>query len=188
MMATGADETGRTMRPRPAVVRSLGRVRESDPGRPVTIAPMQTGTIIFLRHGQAEDDDGSGDAARPLTPRGVAQGELAGVAIARLGLEPETCLTSPRVRAFDTAVAACSPLGLDPVVEEALGAGSFRADELAAGFRSVLLVGHEPTFSDEVGRLTGGSVKMRKGGLAVVKGSRLQLLAGPDLLGLAASG
>lgn len=149
---------------------------------------MSTGTIIFLRHGQAEDDDGRGDAARPLTAKGLAQSELAGVAIERLGLTPEACLTSPRIRAFDTAVGACGSLGLDPVVEEALGTGAFRADELAAGFRSVLLVGHEPTFSGEIGRLTGGSVKMRKGGLAVVRGSRLELLAGPDLLRLAASG
>jgi len=145
-------------------------------------------TIIFLRHGQAEDDDGGGDAARPLTSKGLAQGERAGMAIEKLGLAPDLCLTSPKARARDTARAACEALGLEPVIEERLGTGGFRADELAAGTGMVLLVGHEPTFSGEVGRLTGGSVRIRKGGIAVVKGPCLELLAGPDLLRLAASG
>ena len=140
-------------------------------------------TIIFLRHGQAEADDGNGDAARPLTPKGIRQAEAAGRALERLGLVPDLCLTSPRVRAAETARLACLELGLEPVVEPSLGQGGFRADVIAAAGEVVLLVGHEPTFSAEVGRLTGGSVRMRKGGLAVVRGSRLELLAGPDLLG-----
>lgn len=144
------------------------------------------GRIIFLRHGQAEDDDGAGDAARPLTAKGVEQAELAGRALARLDLVPDLCLTSPRVRAAETARLACAELGLDPVVESALGDGDFQAEALAGDIGTVLLVGHEPTFSSEVARLTGGSVRMRKGGLAVVAGMRLELLAGPDLLRLAA--
>ena len=141
--------------------------------------------IIFLRHGQAEDDDGNGDAARPLTRKGERQADAAGRALDRLGLVPDLCLTSPRVRALETARAACRHLGLDPVVEPALGQGGFRADVLAAGGKVVLLVGHEPTFSAEVGRLTGGSVRMKKGGIAVVRNSRLEMLAGPGLLELA---
>lgn len=139
-------------------------------------------TIIFLRHGQAEDDDGSGDAARELTPKGVLQSERAGIALRELGLVPDLCLASPRVRALETARIACREMGLEPVVEPSLGSAGFRADELVAGVGTVLLVGHEPTFSGEVGRLTGGSVRMRKGGVAVVRESRLELLAGPDVL------
>ena len=141
-------------------------------------------TIIFLRHGQAEDDGGSGDAARPLTSKGATQAEAAGRTLRRLGLVPDLCLTSPKVRAFETARLACQELDLEPVVETVLGEGGFRADVLASGGEAVLLVGHEPTLSSEIGRLTGGSVRVRKGGLAVIRGSRLELLAGPDLLGL----
>jgi len=141
-------------------------------------------TIIFLRHGQAEGDDGSGDAARPLTSKGEAQAEAAGRTLRGLGLVPDLCLTSPKVRAFETARLACQELDLEPVVEPALGEVGFRADALASGGEAVLLVGHEPTFSSEIGRLTGGSVRVRKGALAIVRGSRLELLAGPDLLGL----
>ena len=140
------------------------------------------GTIVFLRHGQAADDDGTGDASRPLTVKGERQADAAGRALARLGPVPDLCLTSPRLRALDTARAACRHLGLEPVVEPTLGQAGFRADVLAAAADVVLLVGHEPTFSAEVGRLTGGSIRMRKGGIAIVRGSRLELLAGPDLL------
>ncbi len=142
-------------------------------------------TIIFLRHGQAEDDDGSGDAARPLTGKGVRQAEVAGRALRSLGLIPDLCLSSPRTRAIETARGACKTLGLEPVIDEGLGVGEFDAKGLAAGQGCVLLVGHEPSFSAEVARLTGGSVRVRKGGIAVVRGSGLEMLAGPDLLALA---
>lgn len=143
------------------------------------------GTIVFLRHGQAEDDDGNGDAARPLTRTGEHQADAAGRTLARLDLFPDLCLSSPRVRALETARIACRHLAIEPVVEPALGRGGFRAEVLAAAGEIVLLVGHEPTFSAEVGRLTGGSIRIRKGGIAVIRGSRLEMLAGPGLLGLA---
>ena len=52
----------------------------------------------------------------------------------------------------------------------------------------MLLVGHEPDFSDEVARLTGGRVKMKKGGLAIVEGSTLLALLRPDELAAIAAG
>lgn len=158
-----------------------GVPRRTDPP-PLRSSAIPMETIIFLRHGQAEDDDGSGDAARPLTEKGVRQAEAAGRALRSLGLIPDLCLSSPRVRAIETAREACLALDLEPVIDQGLGTGEFRADELAAGLGTVLLVGHEPSFSTEVGRLTGGSVRIRKGGIALVKDSRLELLAGPDLL------
>jgi phosphohistidine phosphatase len=142
-------------------------------------------TIILLRHGDAEPDSGSGDAARPLTDRGREQAAAAGRALAELGLIPEACLTSPKKRALQTAELACEGLGLTPVVEEALAGPDHRAEVLASGWASVLLVGHEPMMSAETSRLTGANVKFRKGGLAVIIGTRLNLLAGSDLIGLA---
>ncbi|HEY8769539.1 MAG TPA: phosphoglycerate mutase family protein, partial [Thermoleophilaceae bacterium] len=65
--------------------------------------------IWLLRHGDAED--GSPDAQRPLTDKGRAQANTAGSALAALGVELEACLTSPRLRAADTASLACEPLG-----------------------------------------------------------------------------
>ena len=54
--------------------------------------------------------------------------------------------------------------------------------DLAAGRGDVLLVGHEPDFSMEVGRLTGAKVAMKKGGIAVVDGSTLVALLRPKEL------
>lgn len=141
--------------------------------------------IILLRHGDAEPDTGSGDAARPLTDRGREQAAAAGRVLAELDLIPEACLTSPKKRALQTAELACGSLGLTPVVEEALAGPDHRVEVLASEWASVLLVGHEPMMSAQTARLTGASVKFRKGGLAVIIGSRLNLLAGSDLIGLA---
>ncbi len=143
--------------------------------------------IYLLRHGDAEDGGGSDDARR-LTPKGERQAEVAGRALALLGERIDACLTSPRVRAVDTAGLACAALGVEPEVSEELRGGPFDSTSLAAGRGSVLLVGHEPDLSGEVARLTGAGVKMKKGGLAIVDGSTLLALLRPGDLAAAAAG
>lgn len=135
----------------------------------------------MLRHGDAED--GSPDAARPLTPKGEGQAQAAGAALSRLGVSLDACVTSPRVRAADTARLACEALGVEPGEDERLSGGSFDPLELAEGLgEEVMLVGHEPDFSEAVRALTGGRVKMKKGGLAAIDRGELRLLLGPDEL------
>jgi phosphohistidine phosphatase len=134
--------------------------------------------IYLLRHGEAEDGHGD-DAARRLTEKGERQARNAGLALRELGVGIDACLASPKVRAFDTAQLACEALGVDVEVTEALRGGAFDALDLAAGRGEVLLVGHEPGFSAEVGRLTGAKVAMKKGGIAVVDGSTLVALLRP---------
>lgn len=144
--------------------------------------------IYLLRHGEAEDghDD---DAARRLTAKGERQARAAGWALARLGTEIETCLASPKVRAHDTARLACEALGIEVEAAAALRGGPFDALDLATGRGEMLLVGHEPDFSAEVGRLTGANVKLEKGGIAVVDGSTLAALWRPkELRRIAAPG
>lgn len=141
--------------------------------------------IYLLRHGDAEDGNGD-DAARRLTAKGERQARAAGRALAARGAAIDACLTSPRVRAAETARLACAALGLEPEVTAALAGGPFDSLALAAGRGDVLLVGHEPDFSGEVARLTGGRAKMRKGGLAIVDGSTLVALLAPgDLAAIA---
>ena len=141
--------------------------------------------IYLLRHGDAEDGNGD-DAARRLTAKGERQAEAAGRALATWGAEIDTCLTSPKVRAADTARLACQALGLEPEITEELRGGPFDSPGLAAGRGDILLVGHEPDFSSEVARLTGARVKLRKGGLATVDGSTLVALLRPkDLAAIA---
>lgn len=137
--------------------------------------------IYLLRHGEAEDGDGD-DAARRLTEKGKRQARAAGLALRELDTEIEACLSSPKARAYETARLACDALGVDVEVTEALRGGRFDALDLAAGRGNVLLVGHEPNFSAEVGRLTGANVEMKKGGIAVVEGARLVALLRPKEL------
>lgn len=133
--------------------------------------------IWFLRHGDAED--GSDDFARKLTEKGRRQSADAGAALDALGVELDVCLTSPRVRARETAEHACEHLGVEIVVEERLQGGQFDPLELAAGLDDVLLVGHEPDLSDAVAQLTGARVDMKKGGLAGVEDGDLRVLLRP---------
>ena len=110
----------------------------------------------------------------------------AGRALVTLGAEIDACLASPRVRAAATARLACEPLGIEAEAAAELHGGDFDALALAAGRGDVLLVGHEPDLSNEVARLTGARVKMRKGGLAIVDDSTLVALLRPtDLAALA---
>ncbi|MGN6275336.1 MAG: SixA phosphatase family protein [Solirubrobacterales bacterium] len=144
--------------------------------------------LYFLRHGDAEEDHGESDAARRLTPKGERQARAAGQALAAMGAGIDICLTSPKVRAADTARLACEALQLEPGTANELRGGPFDSLCLAAGHGDVLLVGHEPDFSSEVARLTGANVKLRKGGLAIVDGSILTALLRPrDLAALAES-
>lgn len=77
---------------------------------------------------------------------------------------------------------------MEPEAATELRGGGFDALTLAAGRGDVLLVGHEPDFSDEVARLTGAKVKLRKGGLAIADGGTLVALLRPrDLAAIAAS-
>jgi phosphohistidine phosphatase len=137
--------------------------------------------IYLLRHGDAEDGNGD-DAARRLTAKGERQARDAGLALAALEVGIEACLASPKIRALETARIACEALGVEVEMTEALRGGRFDALDLTAGRGDVLLVGHEPEFSQEVGRLTGAKVAMKKGGIAAVDGSTLVALWRPKEL------
>jgi phosphohistidine phosphatase len=134
--------------------------------------------IWLLRHGDAED--GSPDSERPLTEKGRDQARWAGAALKAIGAEIDACLTSPKVRATETARLVCEPLGVEPELEPKLAGGPFDAEALAAGLGDdVLLVGHDPDFSMAVHSLTGAQVRMKKGGLAGIEKGELIVLMRP---------
>jgi phosphohistidine phosphatase len=135
--------------------------------------------LWLLRHGDAAQ--GSPDAERPLTKKGERQSRNAGQALAALGVKIDACLTSPKVRAADTARLACEPFGIEPQMEPKLAGGPFDAEALAAGLGdNVLLVGHDPDFSMAVHDLTGAQTRMKKGGLAGVEKGEIRVLLRPD--------
>jgi phosphohistidine phosphatase len=136
--------------------------------------------LWLLRHADAEPHGTRPDFERRLTPRGERQARVAGVALARMGVECEIVLTSPRVRALRTAELAAEAWGEQwrgkVEVHEPLSAGFDAQQALAAlaelevvqGGR-LLVVGHEPDLSNVVAELTGARIDLKKGGLVVVR-------------------
>ena len=130
--------------------------------------------LWLLRHGEAVPHESKPDADRELTARGERQAIAAGEGLARLGAEFSACYTSPKVRARDTARLACRALNIEPAEEESLADGFDREDAHELLLRHgadarVLVVGHEPSFSQVVHDLTGGRVDFKKGAVVAVR-------------------
>ena len=133
--------------------------------------------IYFLRHGIAvEPEDWKGnDYDRPLTSDGRERMEQEAKAIRKLDLDLDAILTSPLVRAKDTAAIVADALKLTVTEDERLG-GDFDVAALEAILQdhaeatALMLVGHEPSFGAVVGRLIGEArLELKKGGLACVE-------------------
>ena len=136
--------------------------------------------LWLLRHAEAED--GLPDDERPLTERGAIQADAVGRALAVLGVHLDACLSSPKLRAVQTAERTCEPLGVPVTIEPALSGEPFDVRELTAGLGDVLLVGHDPSFSLLLHDLTGSQARMKKGGLAAISKGELVTLMRPSEL------
>ena len=136
--------------------------------------------LWLLRHGEAEAHDARSDDERRLTERGEDQSRSAGRALAALEVVFQAVYTSPKVRARDTAKLACEALGCEPMDHAPLREG-FTADdalELLHAHERILVVGHEPDFSQVVHDLTGAQIDLKKGGIAGIRidGARGELI------------
>jgi phosphohistidine phosphatase len=134
--------------------------------------------LYFLRHadaGSRETWKGS-DASRPLSAEGAARMEREAAALFLLHPTVDLVLTSPLVRARQTAEIAARGLHIpDALQEEERLSPGFGTVELSLilherrGLRGLLLVGHEPDFSRVISAcIGGGAVECKKGGLARV--------------------
>ncbi len=134
--------------------------------------------LYFLRHGLAGDrDEWTGDDfERPLTEEGKERMVREAATIARLGLNLDLILTSPLVRAYQTAEIIAQELNLmDKLVKDERLGLDFGLEKLALLLQTypaaaaLMLVGHEPSFSETIGDLIGGgNVECKKGSLARV--------------------
>jgi phosphohistidine phosphatase len=130
--------------------------------------------VSFLRHADAGDPDAwSGpEDERPLSAEGRGQSERLGRHLASIGFKVDALLTSPRVRATETATIVGDLLGVRPHVDQRLAEGVTLAvvEEILAErgrLGSALLVGHDPDLSDLVSELCGANgLSLRKGALA----------------------
>jgi phosphohistidine phosphatase len=126
------------------------------------------------------------DGLRPLTDEGERAMLRRAPAIAHLCPAPGAIVTSPLLRARRTAEIVAEALGMaERLIEDDRLAHGFDIRDLAAILKSltpideVMLVGHEPEFSAAISELIGGgTVKLRKGGLACVDVSNAHRLDG----------
>jgi phosphohistidine phosphatase len=144
--------------------------------------------LYILRHGIAVERGAPGysnDADRPLTPKGERKLWQAAEAMEALGLSFDVILTSPFVRARQTADVIAEAFNARKWVEttDSLApSGSTKAlidriNRLKPPPEDVLLVGHEPYLSELISLLVTGASKMslalKKGGLCKLEVARL---------------
>jgi len=154
--------------------------------------------LHLLRHAHAGDPEAwhGPEAMRPLSEKGQAQAERLGSFLADIAFKTDAVITSPKLRAAQTAEVIAGHLGV-VVNEDDRLAGSLDLDTLEALLSRAenpdrpVLVGHDPDFSELLALLCdAGNVPMRKGALAKIEvdrplragGGTLRWLIPPDAL------
>ena len=129
-----------------------------------------------MRHAKSDwDADYDTDHQRPLNTRGVRSSRLIGRLVAGMDLVPELVISSTALRAVATtenAVAAGHWESRIEFEDGFYGAGPEVVLDLAsraAGVERLMLVGHQPTWSMLVLRLTGGAADMKTATVAVIE-------------------
>jgi phosphohistidine phosphatase len=135
--------------------------------------------VILVRHAEAGTRDPNSwpnDEERPLTPEGRKKQTAAARAMKKMEIEFDFLVTSPLVRARQTAEILAAAYGWkeEPQVAETLGPACTAATlvKLLAKFppdAQVCLVGHEPSLSGAAAALTGRSgdarIELKKSGV-----------------------
>lgn len=138
--------------------------------------------VYLMRHadaGEADPRRWPDDRQRPLSEAGHRDHAAVAAALRRMGVQFDRLLTSPLVRARQTAQITAAAYGGAPAPEQtpALGERASLPNLLAAlaqlpADASVACVGHEPFLSGAVGALVSrdGSarIEMRKSGMAAL--------------------
>ena len=154
--------------------------------------------LYLLRHAHAGDPvawEGPDDQ-RPLSEKGEKQADRLGRFLAGIGFRADAVISSPKVRAAQTARIVAGHLELQVRTDERL-AGALGPVALEAVLRDAggperpVVVGHDPDFTELVALLCDAArVPMRKGALARIDiagrlgpgAGTLRWLVPPDLL------
>ena len=131
--------------------------------------------VHLLRHAHAGDafEWIGDDDLRPLTKKGRRQCERLGAFLEAHGVRPDVIVSSPLVRAQQTAEIVAATLGMTVRTDARLGSGFGKSelwsllDELGA--REPMFVGHDPDFSSLLCYLIDAAgISMKKATLATV--------------------
>ena len=142
--------------------------------------------LYLIRHGIAvdrEDPDCPPDTERPLTPKGMKRSHAAALGLRALDVKPNAVLTSPWLRAVQTAEIFCETIGYSSkkiIRTDALKGTSAPSDLLrelqSIKAKAVLCFGHEPHLHLVIGHVLHTSAKiteLKKAGLALLELERL---------------
>lgn len=132
--------------------------------------------LYLLRHGKSDWEGNARDEDRELTARGRRSAKAVGSFLTRVGSVPDMAVTSPAVRARTTLELAVEA-GRWPSPIRVAGELYRRGPEAVLTLvraedpstESLLLVGHEPTWSTVVETLTGATVRFPTAALARVE-------------------
>lgn len=130
--------------------------------------------LYFLRHGEADWPNWKKpDDERPLTDFGKKEMRDVAKVLDRLKVRPDLIVTSPLPRASQTAEIAADYLK-GKLREDELLAKGFGIDELEIVLKRhrakrLMLVGHEPDFTEVISALTGASLRLSKAGVALIE-------------------
>ena len=127
--------------------------------------------LYLLRHGKADWPDwDKPDDERPLTKDGKREMRSIAQFLREVNVAPGLILSSPLPRAYHTAEIVANTLGIElreePSLQKGFTAAKARTLIKRATGSDIMLVGHEPDFSGIIRALTGGIVKLGKGGVA----------------------
>ncbi|RTZ93905.1 MAG: histidine phosphatase family protein [Candidatus Neomarinimicrobiota bacterium] len=123
--------------------------------------------LFLTRHAKSSwSNPGLADIDRPLNERGKKAAPFMGKLIVDKGEKPELLISSPANRALSTAKAFGEVMGLvenDIIVNRAIySAGAQQLLELVQNqddlHKSIMLFGHNPTFTSFVNMLTGSNI------------------------------
>ncbi len=137
--------------------------------------------IYLLRHGDAVENPSLRDAERPLTDLGVQQAAFAARFLKADGVKIEVILTSPLLRARQTASIIQDAMKIEAVrTSEHLSPSSDHRQLFQTmneqNVESILLVGHEPHLSTAISLLIVGGrdakIEIKKASLACVETQR----------------
>lgn len=145
--------------------------------------------LYLVRHAHAGNSvrwDGPDDL-RPLTAKGRSQAERLGLILAGVALQPDLLLSSPKVRALQTAEILAEAINTTARVDERLGIGLSVGDlaaiiDEAGPITRLLLVGHDPDFSDISTDLVGAPISVRKGALVRIDLDARRISPGSGML------
>src|SRR5437867_13407681 len=148
--------------------------------------------IYLIRHGLAEErgDSWPDDAKRPLSDEGISRMRKSVRGLSRLGVTLDVVLTSPLVRARQTAeivAAGVSPRPSLISAESLAPDGSFAAviADLEKHVRKgrIALVGHEPGIGELAARLIGSrhAIEFKKGAVCRIDLATIQPSGPGDL-------